>query len=394
MNVIRKLSYIPIYLKVYLGLLRIIIFRVITFGFSKPKNQWVILERGYDAQDNAWHFFKYMVQNHPEITVKYAIKKSSPDYARNLIGYENNVIEYNSYKYYRYLFNSVVIISTHINTYTPKLAITTALQKTIFKYEGKIVFLQHGIIHQPLQGLMYPNHKIDLFISGAVNEYDFLTNTYGYPNGIIQYTGLARYDNLLNFQSKKQILVMPTWRSEYLSYNDTQFIETPFFQNYNTILSSKHLQSLLEQYDYNLIFYNHFEFQRFNHLFEKKDSGRVRIVKFGQKKVQDLMKESDIVITDYSSIYYDVLYMQKPLIFFQFDKDYFDTHHYGYNNDNIADFGILTTTPTETVAVLSHLINTGCTLDKKFVRKAQNVFTYHDTNNCQRIFEAINKLFN
>ena len=388
-KLLKKFSYIPLYFRLYSQTVKIIGISIIARATTKRTGGWLILERGNDAQDNAWHFFKYMIKEHPEIEVRYAIRKSSPDYSNNLKGYEKYILEYNSFEYYRYLFNSDVIISTHLKTYLPEVAISSKLEKTPFKYRGKIVFLQHGVTHQEHKGLIYPKQKIDLFISGAKNEYDLLESDFGYPNGVIKYTGFARYDNLIDFNPKKEILIMPTWRGEYVGYNDTQFEDSDFYQNYSALLSNPELLAILKESGYNICFYNHYEFQRFNHLFERFTGPNLKILKFGERRVQDLLKDASVLVTDYSSIYYDVLYMNKPIIFFQFDKEYFDTHHYGKNYDNVSEFGFTTRRPHEAIDCIISLINNGCQLPPAIKQKSNEIFQYRDKSNCKRIFEAI-----
>ena len=46
------------------------------------KKYWIICERGYDARDNGYHFYKYMKENHPEQKVYYIIDKNSADYRK------------------------------------------------------------------------------------------------------------------------------------------------------------------------------------------------------------------------------------------------------------------------------------------------------------------------
>ena len=41
-----------------------------------------------------------------------------------------------------------------------------------------------------------------------------------------------------------------------------------------------------------------------------------------------MLKESSMLITDYSSVFFDVAYMHKPIIYYQFDRDAFRQGHY------------------------------------------------------------------
>ena len=79
-------------------------------------------------------------------------------------------------------------------------------------------------------------------------------------------------------------------------------------------------------------------------MFVKKfsvDSERIIIADKSHYDVQYLLKKCSTLITDYSSIFMDVVYIQKPVLFYQFDEQkfrqgqynsgYFDYHNNQYS---------------------------------------------------------------
>ena len=48
----------------------------------KRKEIWLISDRVNKADDNGEHFFKYMIENHPEVKTYFILTKDSPDYQR------------------------------------------------------------------------------------------------------------------------------------------------------------------------------------------------------------------------------------------------------------------------------------------------------------------------
>ena len=64
-KLLKKFSYIPLYFRLYSQTVKIIGISIIARATTKRTGGWLILERGNDAQDNAWHFFKYMIKEHP-----------------------------------------------------------------------------------------------------------------------------------------------------------------------------------------------------------------------------------------------------------------------------------------------------------------------------------------
>ena len=49
--------------------------------FQKEKH-WVLHERGTDARDNAYFFYRYLKEKHPEQKIYYIIDKTSVDYEK------------------------------------------------------------------------------------------------------------------------------------------------------------------------------------------------------------------------------------------------------------------------------------------------------------------------
>lgn len=50
--------------------------RIAKVLFPKYRGVWIVSERGSDARDNGYHFFKYIRENHPEIKAYYIIEKN------------------------------------------------------------------------------------------------------------------------------------------------------------------------------------------------------------------------------------------------------------------------------------------------------------------------------
>ena len=71
--------------------------------------------------------------------------------------------------------------------------------------------------------------------------------------------------------------------------------------------------------------------------------------------VQELLMDSKLLITDYSSIFFDFAYMKKPLIHYCFDK----LSHYkpGYFDFRKEGFGKVTSKEDEVIKLIDKYIN-------------------------------------
>lgn len=321
-------------------IMKIFIAKVIIFfgGGRKYKQAWLISERGTDARDNGYFFWNYLTSHHQEVNCFFVIKRQSSDY--NKFKKKDRIVFNGTIKHYILLYRSVYLISTHILGYTPNATAFSLLEKygIVGMPSGKRIFLQHGIIKDNIDGLKYPTVKLDLFVCGAKEEYEYVLKNYNYPQGVVQFTGLARYDTLKDKPGKRQILIMPTWRKWLNSMSCEAFIQSDYYNNYKNLLQNEELLNFLRLHDYTLIFYPHYEMQKFVDLFQSKDE-RIKIAKFSDYDVQMLLRESSVLITDYSSIYFDFAYMQKPILFFQFDKSLFFQNHYAKGYFDERRFG-------------------------------------------------------
>ncbi|MBR3220500.1 CDP-glycerol glycerophosphotransferase family protein, partial [Candidatus Saccharibacteria bacterium] len=267
---------------------------------------WLISERGTEARDNAYHFYKYLKKYHPDINVKYIITKDSPD--RHKIAPRDRV-DYGSKTHFILFLTAGKLISSHIMGCSPDASLFSRLDAAgKLKIMGQKIFLQHGIIKDDIPYLYKDRTNLDLFSCSAQAEYQFVLDNFGYDKDVVKCTGLARYDSLKN-SVKKQILVMPTFRRQ-LNYVHN-FKHTNFYQHWNSFLQNPELIKFLEKTETTLVFYPHYQLQK-----RIKDFSSVHpLIKIADSKhydVQQLLNESKLLITDYSSVHFDFAYLNKP----------------------------------------------------------------------------------
>ena len=351
----------------------------------------LISEKGKDARDNGYHLFLWIKQHHPECRTYYVISNDSPDRHR-LDKYADSIIEYGSLRACVFFWRAKYLVSTHQRAgHTP---IPFVLSRVLGRYFGiykgkKVVFLQHGITKDFIPRMTYENTNYDLFVCGALPEWQYMTSVYGYPSAIAQYTGFCRYDNLLtNDARKRQILVMPTWR-KYLEHNFTE--DSKYVSSYKGFLHNEQLQSLLDRYDYTLIFYLHHMAQPYIHLFrDNKLSKRITIADAAHYDVQTLLKDSALLVTDYSSVYFDFAYMKKPIIFYQFDYDEYRAGHFNAGwLDYKNSFGATTTQESDLVAHVEYYLTHDMQMEPHYQKFVDYCFPIRDSDNCQRVYDAI-----
>ncbi|EAJ1645918.1 capsular biosynthesis protein, partial [Campylobacter coli] len=353
---------------------------------SKNSNLWLFADMSWRADDNAEHLYRYIMQNHPKQKTAFILSKNSTDYPR-LKKEGFRLVDPRSF-YFKYLiYKADKIISSHIDKY-----IFNALGGDTLKTKD-FIFLQHGVIKDDLSRWLN-QRKIDTFITSTKAEYESIAgdfNHYKFSTKEVVLTGLARWDALIknNVLNTKQIVIMPTWR-EYLSGKvqkygvrgrNPEFVKSLYFQKWQEFLCSKELEKLAVRYGYNIIFTPHPQVRIYLEDFNLPSY----IITSYKENMQELFCRSSLMITDYSSVAFEMAVLKKPVLYYQFDKDeFFAKHLYakGYFDYEKDGFGKVFVESSDLFFYLGKKIN-------HLQDIAINNTQYQSNNACKNIFIKI-----
>lgn len=123
-------------------------------------------------------------------------------------------------------------------------------------------------------------------------------------------------------------------------------------------------------------------------------SNRIKIVNNQNSEIRDLLIESAVMITDYSSVGMDFAYMKKPVIYYQFDEKKFREAQYqkGYFDYRKSGLGHVCNNCDEVVKLVENLYSTNFEITEQFEKAHKNFFELYDNKNNERIFNAIKKI--
>ena len=363
----------------------------------KRKNIWLLCDTRYEADDNAFWLFQYIKLNKPQIDAVFALDKCSNNYQR--VSNLGEVVPFGSFKHWIYYLAAEKNISSQ-KMGKPNAAVCYLLE-VYGVIKNKRAFLQHGVITSDLPFLHYSRTKLKLFVTSTYAEWDYVNKVFGYPGGIVKQLGLCRFDGLHTFDvNKTQILIMPTWRmyirnglGRYSAYNKKRkFKETSYYKEWEGLLSNKEFISFVEKNNLNIIFYPHREMKEFLDCFTFK-TPYIQIASQDRFNIQALLKESAVLITDYSSVATDFAYMKKPVIYFQFDYQEFRKGHHpeGYFSYEQNGFGPVCFQIRQVIDALtdSYDFSRGFINSEIYMQRDNDFFDLYDDNNCKRNFEAI-----
>lgn len=338
-----------------------LIFRLI--NKIKHRKLWLVAEQG-EARDNGYHFYKYVREKHPSDYCFYAINPESAGYKK--VGKLGNVIKWGSLKHWLYYMSANLNISSQ-KSGNPCPIFWYVVQVKLGLYRNR-VFLQHGVTHNDSKWIYYDKTKFRYFICGTRKEYDFIRKKFGYPDENLALTGFPRWDALKDIskkQKQKSILIMPTWRN-WLGgdrnniFKVDYFEKTNYFIKWNELLNDKNFINYIEKNNIVVYFYPHINMMQFLDSF-KTASNNIKIIPSDQN-IQDFFNKCNLMITDYSSVAFDFAFLNKPVIYYQFDQEEFRIRQlkegfFSYERDG---FGPVVKNPMDVVKCVEKFLRGEC----------------------------------
>ncbi|MGM9537925.1 MAG: CDP-glycerol glycerophosphotransferase family protein [Candidatus Onthomonas sp.] len=349
------------------------------------------------AQDNGFYFFRHCMENDMERrmnrSIYFVIDKKQPDYQEHLLPYKDHVIQFMSLKHMVYLLAARLLISSDSKAHAYAWRAKESIILPRVMNQKKLVFLQHGVIAlKRVEFYSKGSNAVNLFVTSNQREHDIIVNEMAYPTEDVIITGLARWDVLEDKRLKERhILVMPTWRNWLEEVSDVVFMASDYYRNYMSLLNDARLSRLLEEQDLYLDFYIHPKFREYLSDFSVSNGDRVRMIPFGAEPLNQLIMGCKLLITDYSSVCWDVYYQGKPVLFYQFDVDKYNETTGSYIDMETELFGDRVMTTEELLAQLEAYAKGGFRLPEKYAEMRPHMYAYLDHNNSQRTCEEIMK---
>ena len=387
-------------------------FNILAFPFYINRHMWLFMDLPAVAGDNALELFKYVKSQNPKIKPYFVLDKCPEDEYDYLVssrmhklkrffGFgksteqykeikkQGNVLAYKSFKHRIYTLLCDYIITSHpdntlIYPFWGNYPYLSGIAKS------KTVFLQHGVTKDNVSEWLNDFDKpLAMLVTVSDREKESFKNPdYGYDMDIIKTLGFPRFDRLEN-NPKKEIVLMPSWRRNLDQLSPTEFVKTNFYKVFNELITDDELIETLTKEGYKLIFKPHRNLHKFIDAYTRHPD-----VKFdlNLENYTQTFNTASILISDYSSVSFDFAYMKKPIIYYQFDKDYHfdvDSAYFKYESDG---FGPVAKDHTQLKEMILNLIANDCKMDEKYEKRVDSFFKYHDKNNSKRVYEEILKL--
>ncbi|WP_250517383.1 CDP-glycerol glycerophosphotransferase family protein [Caballeronia sp. INDeC2] len=367
---------------------------------SAYKDVWVITDRDDGADDNAEHFYRYLLRERSDINARFLLSKKSADWKR--LQHEGfRLLPFGGLRHRLALINAEFIISSQANpsvvSYLPKKHYADLMN-------SRLVFLQHGITKDD-QSQWLNSRDIRLLVTAARDEFDDISanGRYKYSDRETILTGFPRHDALLASPSQHDlVLIMPTWR-KHLSgellhrssrrAHNPRFAESEFATRWSALLNSDELRRLHERNATRLVFFPHPNLREY--LGELKVPSYIEVPSASDGSLQALFRDAGMLVTDYSSVAFDVAYLGKPVAYLQFDvREFFAGHSYsrGYYDYERDGFGPVFMSEAALAGHIADMVSSGFSMQAEYQRRVDRFFAYRDGRASERICQRIEAL--
>jgi len=322
----------------------------ISYLFPKDKNLWIFGSWfGNKFADNSKYLFLYIKKKYP---VKRIIWLSNNmDVIKELKKDENEVCKNYSLKGFLYSMRaSCVIVCTGLGDVN-RFAIAgskkielwhgTPLKKIGYDntYFARKKLQENKFKKYILNCIPFLNIKADLVISTSEESKKKIMSAFKLEDNNVVITGQPRNDVL--FSSTKCSYIDKIKRNINFKYIFTYiptcrgigYVDTDLFTKYN--FDIRLMQNALEKLNGILIIKPH-HYNTFKNKMNVSFNNRIFISSDQElPDIYPLIKQVDVLITDYSSIYFDFLLLNRPIIFAPFDFEEYirttDEFYYNYN---------------------------------------------------------------
>jgi CDP-glycerol glycerophosphotransferase (TagB/SpsB family) len=258
----------------------------------------------------------------------------------------------------------------------------------------KKIQLWHGI---PLKRM---NKLVDIFYDYHISTSDFVNETslslvvqaekhldFGYPRNDLLLKKHEELDLLFvdlkiyNLAKKNKIIVyMPTHRESEPSFGNKSAKELPLnLEKLNGFMKKQNAFFILKLHPFVLKLYENNNFS--NIVFYES-----------QGDIYPVLKYTDILITDYSSVYFDFLLIDKPIIFFDYDYEEYSLNMNGfvYNYEENTP-GKKVKTQVELEKSIQEILNGKDLFKKQRMDILNKFFTFKDNFSANRIINILEK---
>lgn len=345
---------------------------------------WLVGEAPYKAQDNGFQLFRWIRQAHPERRAYYVIDADSPDRAK--VEPFGNVVTTRSRDHIRYSVLASRLVGSHHAEYLHASRSTRLARHA----KGLRVFLQHGVTGMKNVRLNYGRLHMQemppdrVVVNSEAEKQIFVEDLDFFPSQV-KITGFARYDALFAGEPEVQrrLLVMPTWR-DWLASRES-VLESKYLANWTEFLTDPQIQRLRDEEGVEILLVLH---PNLRALVDDLPLEGITIAP-RDADVQDLIRTSAALVTDYSSVAWDAAFLGRPVFFFRFDDQVLTGARVPFIDAATELPGPIAHRAADMAAAIATSAAGGFVPTEEYSRRAHKYLELPETGYCERNYEMV-----
>lgn len=386
---------------------------IVRLAASRPVRRrfaraWVLMDKTHEANDNAERLFDYLRRERPKTNAWFVLERDCPDWRRLATRAGLRLVAYGSLRWKLLMLNCTHLVSSQADRSVLCPDALTRLNPPAWKFS----FIQHGVIKSDLSRWLN-NQTLDLLVTSTEMEERSIAGDrtpYALTTKEVRLTGLPRFDRLRELglrvdpSERDVILVCPTWRHWLTAPKQTgsnrrtvnaDFLDSDYVRQWVGLLASPRLRELTHEHGLRIVFLPHPNVSAA--LDQLALPAHVEAVSYAGNDVQQLIARTVVMITDYSSVSFDAAYLDRPVVYFQFDADrVLDGGHNGrpgYYDHYTHGFGPVTDTVDSAVDAVQKIIAVdGGRPAPIYAHRIEQTFPVRDGRCCERTAAAIAEL--
>jgi glycosyltransferase involved in cell wall biosynthesis len=369
------------------------------------RDAWVLMDRVHDAGDNGQRLFEYLRTERPDVNAWFTVERGSTAWHQLRRTYGRRVVAHGSMTWLLLMINARHLLSSHadVPVISPRALIDRGIEPG-----WRFHFLQHGVIKDDLANWLNPK-PIETFVTSTRAEHDSIAGDhtrYAFTTRETVLTGLPRFDRLREIglrlppEKRDLLLLAPTWR-QWLTLRlegasqrrrlRADFVHSEFVKSWWGLLTSARLRNVAEEHGVQIGFLPHPNLQEALGSMPLPD--HVLPLGFDDNDAQELFARAAVMVTDYSSMAFNAAYIDRPVVYYQFDRDRVLSGEHvgakGYFDYERDGFGPVLLGLDETLDAVADSLGRGGVLTEPYRTRIEEAFPQRDGRCCERVVEAV-----
>lgn len=369
------------------------------------KDAWLFVDREFAADDNAEHLYRWVMQHRPGVNAWFVMRRDSADWTR-LRADGFRLIE-PGLMCRLLMLNARYVVSSH----TDYVEGIMDARRYGHAMRWRFAFVEHGISHHDVSH-WFNQCQFDLVAASSPSECaSFVDDDSGYrlTTREAKFTGFPRHDSLRALATRtlakdsRLLLVMPTWRGSLSDersrgLNEVERVAhvraSAFGTQWRIAMNHPRLRALADRYGLQVAFMAH---QNLVPVIEALGLPPwMQVFAAGRDKFQPLLCRSVALVTDYTSVAFDMALLRRTVFYYQPDREAFygGDHNWrpGFFDYDRDGFGPVALEAETLFGHIEAFAARDCRPEAQFLERMERLMPHPARPSCELVFEAMQDL--